>query len=340
MSNIHKFMTSIPKEDLQKAIIFTDGAAFKNPTGPGGYGVVVKILDKDGKKIESIEEFTDAYPVTSNSKMELMGVIAAIENLNKPTYAKIYSDSAYVVNAFRHKWIEKWIDNKWKKQDGSPVQNLYLWLRLLSAMKNHYVEFYKVEGHTGVQDNERCDFLSKASASGCVFEKVNGILNVVPNLKREDMRLYNSTDSYDGVEFKIDQSCYRIIVAGSRTFTDYTTLSKTLDNLLSTLDGIRSVEIISGTADGADTLGERYASEHNIKCIRMPAKWDVYGKSAGFMRNQDMCTYASLGIGLLCAFWDGKSKGTEHMINIAHNAHIDTYIILYNDNVEIKDINS
>lgn len=100
----------------------------------------------------------------------------------------------------------------------------------------------------------------------------------------------------------------KIIIAGSRTFNDYQYLSEQLDLFCKDKEDI---EIVSGMARGADILGYRYAKEHNLKVSSFPADWDVYGKSAGYIRNMQMGDYADY----LIAFWDGKSKGTEHMIN-------------------------
>lgn len=101
----------------------------------------------------------------------------------------------------------------------------------------------------------------------------------------------------------------KIIIAGSRDFNDYETLKKVCDFMLSRQD---EVEIVSGTARGADLLGERYAKEKGYPIKQFPADWSK-GKGAGYIRNEDMAKYSDA----LIAFWDGKSKGTEHMINLA-----------------------
>lgn len=102
----------------------------------------------------------------------------------------------------------------------------------------------------------------------------------------------------------------KLIVAGSREFGNYNLLSKHLDEINSKY-GI--TEIVSGTASGADSLGELYAKEHNIPIKRFPANWNKYGRSAGYIRNKDMAHYADACI----CFWMNKSKGTGHMINLA-----------------------
>lgn len=121
----------------------------------------------------------------------------------------------------------------------------------------------------------------------------------------------------------------RIIVAGGRDFDDYDYLEKSIDEIL--IDNTGTIKIINGTARGADTLGERYAKEHGYEVVRFPADWDRYGKQSGYLRNLEMADYACEedGKGILIAFWDCKSKGTEHMINIAHDHYMEVYIRTY-----------
>ena len=103
----------------------------------------------------------------------------------------------------------------------------------------------------------------------------------------------------------------RVIIAGGRDFKDYKKLKIRL-NMLRKL-GWDITTIISGGARGADKLGERYANENNIPIEKYPAKWAEFGRSAGYRRNVEMAENADA----LLAFWDGKSKGTRHMIDIA-----------------------
>ena len=98
----------------------------------------------------------------------------------------------------------------------------------------------------------------------------------------------------------------KYIVAGSRGFNNYEKLKEVLDKIC-------LEEIVSGTAKGADTLGEKYALENDILLTAFPAKWDEYGRSAGFRRNAEMAQYGDA----LVAFWDGQSSGTKHMIDLA-----------------------
>lgn len=106
----------------------------------------------------------------------------------------------------------------------------------------------------------------------------------------------------------------KVIVAGSRDFNDYKKLENILDkfNLLIKNKGYEINQIISGTCKGADLLGERYAKENNIDIVRFPAKWNTYGKKAGYLRNLEMGEYGDI----LIAFPIGESKGTYNMINI------------------------
>ena len=100
----------------------------------------------------------------------------------------------------------------------------------------------------------------------------------------------------------------KLIIAGSRNFEDYEVLKRRIDVL-----PFEITEIISGNARGADSLGEWYAAENEIQVRVYPANWSKYGKPAGYIRNKEMAEVADA----LIAFWDGKSKGTKHMIDIA-----------------------
>ena len=109
---------------------------------------------------------------------------------------------------------------------------------------------------------------------------------------------------------------YRLVVAGCRDFHDYSVASSEITKHLQTLDADYSVIIVSGCAEGADKLGERYAAEHNLTVERFPAEWDKYGKYAGPRRNAQMAQVADA----VFVFWDGKSRGTKNMIENAKKA--------------------
>ena len=108
---------------------------------------------------------------------------------------------------------------------------------------------------------------------------------------------------------------YRVIVAGSRGFFDYDLMRRELDELfwVSSEFDDGDIKIISGMADGADSLAIRYADERKLTKILFPANWNKYHRVAGFLRNEDMLSVATH----LVVFWDGKSSGTRHMIEIA-----------------------
>lgn len=112
------------------------------------------------------------------------------------------------------------------------------------------------------------------------------------------------------MDLYIQDEAFMVIVAGSRDFEDYELMERKLDVLLANKE---NVVIISGTARGADQLGEKYARLHNHEIIRMPANWDLHGKRAGYLRNVRMANIADA----LVAFWDGQSRGTGMMVDIA-----------------------
>lgn len=106
---------------------------------------------------------------------------------------------------------------------------------------------------------------------------------------------------------------FRVIIAGSRTFSNYQLLRDSCNSLLSEKQRTHTVVVISGTAQGADRLGERYARERDFQLRRFPADWNRNGKAAGIIRNAQMAENADA----LIAFWDGKSRGTRNMIETA-----------------------
>lgn len=108
----------------------------------------------------------------------------------------------------------------------------------------------------------------------------------------------------------------KTIIAGSRTITD-------IDEALNNFNDWTITEVVSGCARGVDKLGEVWATTNNIPIKRFPADWNNLGKSAGYVRNHQMADYAEA----LIAIWDGKSKGTKHMIDIANNKKLKVVVI-------------
>jgi len=114
----------------------------------------------------------------------------------------------------------------------------------------------------------------------------------------------------------------RVIIAGGRDFGDYELLKTKCDIILQNQS---EVIIVSGGAKGADALGERYAKEKGYQLESFPAKWGEYGKRAGMIRNVEMSETSDS----LIAFWDGKSKGTRHMIDTATKGGLPIRVIRY-----------
>lgn len=122
---------------------------------------------------------------------------------------------------------------------------------------------------------------------------------------------------------------YRIIIAGSRTFNDYMLLERKMREIISNLDKQKEIEIVSGGANGADKLGEKFAIKYNYTLKIFNAKWDEYGKRAGIIRNKEMANYANQEEGILVTFWNGKTAGTKNMIENAYNNNLKMYNFIY-----------
>jgi len=135
---------------------YTDGACRGNP-GRGGWGAIL-VYGAHEKELSGGEAHT------TNNRMELSGVIAALSALREPCEVTVTSDSRYVVEAINNGWAESWRARGWRKPDRSPAQNPDLWEQLLGLLKKHEVTFCWVRGHAGHPYNERCDRLATAFA--------------------------------------------------------------------------------------------------------------------------------------------------------------------------------
>ena len=152
--------------------IYTDGAAKGNP-GPGGYGVVMELVNSPYKK-----EFYEGFRYTTNNRMELLAVIVGLEKLkNHKTKVLVVSDSKYVVDAVEKRWVFQW-----EKKGFAGKKNPDLWLRFLKVYRQHQVDFQWIKGHNSHPQNERCDELA-VYASGlpnlsvdAFYEKEDGKL--------------------------------------------------------------------------------------------------------------------------------------------------------------------
>lgn len=114
----------------------------------------------------------------------------------------------------------------------------------------------------------------------------------------------------------------KVIIAGGRSFDDYQLLKRKCDEILAE---INDIEIVSGAASGADRLGERYAKEKGYAVKQFPADWSKWGKAAGPKRNKQMAEYGDI----LIAFWDGESRGTKNMIDLANANNLKVEVFKY-----------
>jgi ribonuclease HI len=132
--------------------IFADGACSGNP-GMGGFGAILR----SGQKCT---ELSGCEKLTTNNRMEMMAVIAALEALKKPCRVMITTDSKYIVKGMTE-WIEGWKRNNWKNSQKKDVLNRDLWERLLRVADDHEIEWAWIKGHNGHYENERCDSLAR-----------------------------------------------------------------------------------------------------------------------------------------------------------------------------------
>lgn len=136
-------------------IIYTDGASRGNP-GPGGYGAILMWGDKR-------KELSAGFRLTTNNRMELMAVIAALETLNKKNISlTIYTDSQYVVKAITEGWLNNWVRTNFK----GGKKNKDLWMRFYNLAKDFTIYFKWVKGHADNPFNNRCDELATQAADG------------------------------------------------------------------------------------------------------------------------------------------------------------------------------
>jgi ribonuclease HI len=140
---------------VKEVTIYTDGACSGNP-GPGGWAALL-IFNGQEREISGGEK------LTTNQRMELKAALAALAALTEPCRVNLYSDSAYLINAFRQGWLKKWLRNGWRTIQKKPVENQDLWRELLQLTAKHQVEWLKVKGHDNNPHNERCDRLAKAA---------------------------------------------------------------------------------------------------------------------------------------------------------------------------------
>ncbi len=135
--------------------IYTDGACSGNP-GPGGWGAILLYGTHE-------KELSGYAPQTTNQRMELLAAIKGLENLKQPCQVRLYSDSAYLINAFTQRWIPNWQKNGWLNAKKQPVSNADLWRELIRLSDIHDIEWIKVKGHSDNKLNNRCDALARGA---------------------------------------------------------------------------------------------------------------------------------------------------------------------------------
>jgi len=139
---------------IKKVEIFTDGACSGNP-GAGGYGAILRYGNHE-------KEISGGEPLTTNNRMELLGVITALSALKESCEVTVTTDSKYVVDSITKGWVYNWQKKNWLKSDNKPTPNADLWQKLLPLLETHKVIFVWVKGHAGHPENERCDRLAVA----------------------------------------------------------------------------------------------------------------------------------------------------------------------------------
>ncbi len=152
---------------MKQVDVYTDGACSGNP-GPGGWAAILSYKGQE-KILTGYEEST------TNNRMELLGPINALEALKEPCKVNIYTDSAYVSNAFLQNWLEKWQKNNWLTAKKTPVENRDLWEKLLELCKLHNVNWIKVKGHSDNEKNNRCDELARKAIDAAKSTGATGI---------------------------------------------------------------------------------------------------------------------------------------------------------------------
>lgn len=136
---------------MKRVTIYTDGACSGNP-GPGGWGA---ILEHKGRR----KELSGGERDTTNNRMELTGVISALNALTEPCEVELFTDSQYISKAINERWLASWKAKNWKRKDGE-LKNADLWQELDRLLQTHRVSFHWVKGHAENEFNNRCDELA------------------------------------------------------------------------------------------------------------------------------------------------------------------------------------
>ena len=144
---------------MKNVMIYTDGACSGNP-GPGGWGAILFYQ-------EHRRELSGSAKQTTNNRMEITAALEALKVLKEPCSVQLYTDSAYLCNAFQNGWINHWVQNGWKTSQKKPVENQDLWMELLEQCQIHTIKWNKVKGHADNPHNNRCDELARKAINKC-----------------------------------------------------------------------------------------------------------------------------------------------------------------------------
>jgi len=138
---------------MREVDLYTDGACSYNP-GPGGWAAI--LVYKGHEKI-----LTGYNPETTNNRMELTAAMMGMRALKERCIVNIYTDSAYLCNAFREGWMDIWSRNGWQNSKKKEIENKDIWMDIYNLTIDHDVRWHKVKGHSDHEYNIRCDALAR-----------------------------------------------------------------------------------------------------------------------------------------------------------------------------------
>ncbi|XBC39946.1 MAG: ribonuclease HI [Buchnera aphidicola (Chaetogeoica yunlongensis)] len=153
---------------LELIKIFSDGSCLKNP-GPGGYSCIIQYNTHE-------ETYSSGFYLTTNNRMELMGIIIALESLKKCFEIIICTDSQYVNHGISY-WIKNWKNKGWKTSKNTIVKNIDLWMRLEKLLIQHTVTWNWIKSHSGNIQNEKCDYLARQAAKNPIFKDIEYVIS-------------------------------------------------------------------------------------------------------------------------------------------------------------------
>jgi YVTN family beta-propeller protein len=216
----------------QPIIIYTDGACSGNP-GPGGYGVVIL-------QGAAVQELSGCEDETTNQRMELQAAIAGLRHVPEGSRVILHSDSAYLVRAFRERWLNKWQRNGWQNSKGDAVANQDLWRELLELAATREVQWEKVAGHSGDRWNERCDELARAAILDKEVKQMKQGWLLVLNKDENTVMYIDAATGKIAKTLPVDKNPHEVVISPDGSLA-YVTNSG--GNTLSVLDNRNMEEI-------------------------------------------------------------------------------------------------